>query len=189
VLRLRTAVIVGFLALNLCACAALVFLPASLPRVTIDADHGYIYGRFVLTTPESSAFGPELAKIALIVAEKDTEAPHTVPFQSSLRVSVIAVDPGAFKLSKLVQMGSLRETLREESITGGNLMNAFSVEAGKAYYIGDIYAEGSRRSLFSKIDFSLTRVVDEYEQATAELKKSVPGFEKIPTTSVGYRFP
>jgi hypothetical protein len=179
----------GFLAVNLCACAALVFLPASLPRVTIDADHGYIYGRFVLTIPESSAFGPELAKIALIVAEKDTEAPHAVPFQSSLRVSVIAVDPGAFKLSKLVQMGALRETLREETVTGGNLTKAFNVEPGKAYYIGDIYAEGSRRSLVSKIDLRLARVMDEYEQATAELKKSFPSFEKMPTTSVGYRFP
>lgn len=188
-MRLKAAVIFGFLALNLCACAALVFVPASPPRVTIDADHGYIYGRFVLTTPQSSAFGAELAKIALIVAEKDTEAPHTVPFQSSLRVLVIAVDPGTFKLSKLVQMGALREPLREETITGGNLMNAFSVEAGKTYYIGDIYAEGSRRSLFSKVDFGLARVVDEYELATTELKKSFPAFQNIPTTSVGYRFP
>lgn len=192
-LRLRTAVTVGFLALNLCACAAIAVLPVVLPvptpDVTIDADHGYIYGRFLLTTPSSSTFGGDLFKIGLVIAENDTGVPRTVQFQRTLRVSVIAVKPGTYKLLKFLQEGTLREALIGEAVVEEKLTKAFSVEAGKAYYIGDFFVESNRRSLFSKIDWSLERVVNEYDLATAQLKKNFPAFEKMLTASVAYRFP
>ncbi len=181
------------------ALAAFVFLPLVTacviftPQVGRDspaeADSGYIYGRFTLTTPESSSLGGGLVKMGLVVADTRTGLPYTIQFLRSRQISVVAVRPGTYTLSKLAFGGANSETMGEETLTHEKLTKEFRVEPGKVYYIGDFLGLTNRPSIFSKVDWSLQSIRNNYEATTRDFKQRFPKFQNVESVSASYEYP
>jgi hypothetical protein len=152
-----------------------------------EADKGYIYGRFTMTTPASSRFGDSLLRMGVVFEEIKTGQTYSIQFQNLSSPAIVPVRPGTYRISQLVGAYATYESGGKLKINDERLSKEFRVEAGKAYYVGDFLGEAG--STFTIVKWGLKSIVPNYEATTNEFKKSFPQFENIDVVSVGYEYP
>jgi hypothetical protein len=166
------------------------YAPTLKPIETLKPTVGYIYAR--LTLHRESRFARGL-RIGLILEEKETAETYTLQFQTSKKesgVSVIAVKPGIYKISKISfargDFSALTTSVGEKPINDPRLTTEFRVEPGKAYYVGDFVGRTSADYYVVSMvqHWQMQSVANNYDNTTNELKEKFLNFKEIDTTSV-----
>ncbi len=140
------------------------------PNEALDAKSGYIYGRFILID-RNNKFG----HLRMAVGLQSTKE-YAIQFDREQPVSVIRVAPGTYNISKLIFATYDYTKTGEKPITEPKLTKPFTVEAGKAYYIGDYVGEVDvqQNGLEVTSMWDLTSIRDFYEGTTTEFRALFP---------------
>ncbi|MBN8444175.1 MAG: hypothetical protein J0M22_01725 [Gammaproteobacteria bacterium] len=136
----------------------------------LDAKSGYIYGRFSLVDRSSG-----MGHLRMAVGLQSTKE-YSIQFDKEQPVSVIRVAPGTYNISKLIFATYDYIPTGEEPITEPKLTKPFTVEAGKAYYIGDYVGEVDIQQNGFEVTklWNLNSIRDFYEGTTTEFRALFP---------------
>jgi len=154
-----------------------------------DPSQGYIYGHIQM----ENYF--ELA-VVLAVKNIDTGEQCNIKFESySTRsrpkdVTLIALEPGTYQIQKMFACSARRSVFTIASIDctperdfscGGctAFTKQFTVEKGKAYYIGDFTGISYGVQGGDAIQWEITRAQDSFTETTEKLRSLYPRFSSV----------
>lgn len=151
--------------------------------------HAYLYGRFRLD--HESLTQPRLL---LQLFDLGRTTPLTIPLrQTTQELDVIELAPGRYQFTQLVfvPLGAGDSDVRRDNLRlvppVDFMGQAFDVEAGKAYYVGEWEGQMRRKIdfyfVFSNITlrWGIHRLAFDYERTTADLKRLYPALVPIET--------
>jgi len=103
---------------------------------------------------------------------------YIFPFEQQAIPYVIAVNPGDYFIEKII----FGEKRKEKKISSSFSKPFFSVEAGKAYYIGDYEAETGVDFyiIASRLNWRLKKVTNNYASTTKQIESQIPFLKNIP---------
>jgi hypothetical protein len=158
---------------------------AQTPSVTQDEKptgrEAYLYGRFFV-----EARGGKLAldghqTMGFVIKCASGE---TYSFRSSNDnvLQVIKIAPSTCSLTEFVQTNADGQ-VRSRTRAPEKLMRDVKFDAGKAYYLGDFYAEASTTPAGKSPSsvWSIKTVRDDYTNTSAALKAAYPNLAALPT--------
>lgn len=147
----------------------------------LSGKEGYIYGRFL---HKSYVEGSRTKDIGVNVQDlsQNLGANQPTPYMMAVKpaeeaVYAIAVKPGQYRLSQFVY----GDNFRTKDINWKPLNQAFNVEAGKAYYVGDYTATGSviYGSNVITTRWKFEDVAFRFRSTSNELDRRYPAFQAI----------
>jgi hypothetical protein len=165
--------------------AAVVGCAAHTPSVTQDekptGQEAYLYGRFYV-----DAKGGKLAldghqTMGFVIACASGET-YTFRSSNDNALQVIRIAPSACSLTEFVQTNADGQ-VRSRTRAPEKLMRDVKFDAGKAYYLGDFYAEASPTPVGKSVSsvWSIKTVRNDYTSTSAALKAAYPNLAKLPT--------
>lgn len=157
------------------------------PDTRLNPKMGYIYGRLTQShTTYSNVKGGHL-RMGLLIQEKEGAKTYKAQFEQSNVVSVIAVEPGVYKLTKILCAGWDYGPIGETDIKDNRLTKEFRVDAGKAYYVGDLHGITISQSIVGGAtvtiyqSWKLDTFRNNYQDTTRDLTTNFPRFQGIHT--------
>lgn len=147
--------------------------------VTAAAGQAYLYGRF-------DEVKGSLNISSLWLRLENTQTKATFEIQVETGVQVFAVEPGTYRFTEFMVMagGAPKSMLTKLDVKSAPIYptpQPFSVEAGRAYYLGDFNANSdSQYGVFeSKLVNTMTARNESYEATTDEVKLEYPGLNQL----------
>jgi len=141
----------------------------------------YLYGRFFVEVKEGKLAldGHQTMGFVIKCASGET---YTFRSSSDNVLQVIKIAPSMCSLTEFVQAdadGQVRSRTRAPE----KLMRDVKFEAGKAYYLGDFYAEVSTTPVGKSVSsvWSIKTVRNDYTSTSAALRAAYPNLAKLPT--------
>lgn len=156
----------AFFTLLLVSCAN--FVPPLKPNAQVDPAKAYVYGRFS-SNSHTLRMGVELAGPKLYLFE----------FQDKDQITMLAVTPGTYQLSRFVYAETDGTMKGETAIVQSTLTRSMTLEAGKAYYVGDFTGEGTFNGI--RMRWQVTGIDNRFAATTAEMQQKYPQFAQLPT--------
>ena len=160
-----------------------VSIPSALsPEAKSEPGVGYVYGRFKnVHTPDSFYRHPRLV---LNLQGKNNVTNYLIKFDEVESTTAIAVKPGIYNLNTLLIFWGLSDdkiNRRETTLTKGPLTVEFSVEPGKAYYIGDFLGNTLATETLSSqsLEWKLESVKNNFENTTLDFKNKYPNLREL----------
>lgn len=161
------------------------------PRVhsghNFDQSKSYIYGRFNLA-PRANVL-----QMGLVVTSSDKKQTVTFKFEKEADPYVIAVNPGDYLINSLIFATGEGNKEGERPLYTAFSNRVFSVEAGKAYYIGD-YEGGITRTfgisstpgqlIGFQNDWRLKSTKNNFAVTTELIETQIPFLKNIPKNNV-----
>lgn len=160
------AVIIG-LAL-LAGCSSVHFVKSLGAGAMPSSDQGLVYGNFnyeVFSVFGGGKFG--------VVLEDDSGKEYSIRFGSDINPVVIELPPGTYRIVRCVAAADMASHTALFTVLGYETW--FEVKSGRAYYIGDYYAEYD----FPKLRWALNTVVDLYHQNTEAVRSTRPALSSL----------
>jgi hypothetical protein len=178
-----------FACLSLLVASGCVSFTAKLdPDTRLDPKKGYIYGRLAQTHSNgNSAVQSGYLRLGLLIEQKGGSKVYKTQFDRADAVSVIAVEPGVYQLSKVLCVGWDYGPVGETALKDARLTKEFRVDAGRAYYIGDLYGTTLSEStpmgtsVYIYRSWKLDAFRNNYQGTTKDLTTRFPNFKEIPT--------
>jgi hypothetical protein len=142
-----------------------------------DAGKGYIYGRFYQKSFHQ-------VEVGIFIENIETKKAYQIPFRrdtllvfKAKPVFAIVVDPGTYRIKSGygAQANILGPLVKERNLNQSVLGGTFTVEQGKAYYIGD-FAGSSRAAYFRRIVWEVDSFKENFDKTSDEFRK---GYEKF----------
>jgi hypothetical protein len=172
-------------ALTICGVSALAgcagYTPSILPNEKPTGQEAYLYGRFYIEAPASKlAFdGHQTMGFVIKCASGET---YIFRFSSDNALQVIRIAPSTCTLAEFIYTNSDGQ-VRSRKPAPEKLMRDARFDAGKAYYLGDFYAETTTRVIGNTIsrNWNVKNVRDDYRNTSAALRASFPNLSAIPT--------
>lgn len=160
------------------------YTPVLAPNARIDAEAGYVYGRFTLEKPDPTGLFGFRLRAGLVIEEENGSNRYSIQFEPEGVPSVIAVKPGIYVLKKLTFATGDYIPSGEKNFQEGPLTSPFTVDPGKAYYIADFVVATGGSSLGSSVTYwwKLKSVTDNYISTTTDVKKMLPQLESTINT-------
>lgn len=143
------------------------FVPPLKANAKIEPEKAYVYGRFS-KNDNSLRMGVELAGSKLYLLE----------FESKDQITMLAVLPGTYHLSRFIYAlgdGTLRG---ESAIVQSTLTTSMTLEAGKAYYVGDFAGEATIQS--DGMYWEITKIDNRFAATSREMELKYPQFATLP---------
>lgn len=183
-------------------CAIALYLLSGCVHVTkpmttqdkLIPEMGYIYGKFNL-----SADSPDMDIVLILVDASAEKAKRKNPFKKVTvkRYGVrfdkvndiysIAVKPGTYRLKgfEYGTGGNLQKKNNSLSDADGLMSKEFTVEAGKAYYLGDWYGSGSITSSYPMTYYSwkLNKIAFTYSETSNQFFSLYKNLSQLPHTT------
>lgn len=157
---------------------------AFLPQVDVDEkpDSGsaYVYGRFARVTQGGAPFSGT-AKGLVLVIKCDSGSEHLIDFSEDQPLKMVKVAPSTCALDELALTDAFGLPLDKFPIS--DIPRKFDVVAGKAYYIGDFWAQITSdkwNPLFVR-SYLRQGAANNYESTTRELKRTYSNFSSTST--------
>lgn len=150
------------------------------PSVAKDERPGpndaYLYGRFHIDAPRTGLFAQTMG----FVFKCEDQRTYTLRFEKDDPLQVVKIAPSSCTMAEIVYSDS-NGTIRKPAPGGGQKFAPFV--AGKAYYLGDFYAEStsSRQGNMITHEWHMKRVVNDYAGTTATLQIAYPNLGSVPT--------
>ena len=155
------------------------------PTDQVKPDLAYFYGRFQVHA-KRTVFGTntkDSQQTMGFVLRCDHGVEYTIRFSPENRVQVIGAWPTYCALSEVIF------TRADDQIVGRQpvIESGFKLAAGTAYYLGDYVAESTAKSAWRLLTAEYTRTwlltaaEDNYEAATAELKRTFTNLAGLST--------
>jgi hypothetical protein len=176
---------VFFIASAICIVSALGGCASYTPSVTQDekptGQEAYLYGRFYIEAKSGKLAldGHQTMGFVIGCASGDT---YTFRFSNDSALQVIKVAPSTCSLTEIVYTNSDGQ-IKSRKRAPDKLMRDVKFDAGKAYYLGDFYAEATTSTLGNTIrsNWNIKTVRNDYTNTSAALKASFPNLAKLPT--------
>jgi len=169
----------------ICAFAALVGCAAHTSSITQDekptGKEAYLYGRFYIEAKSGKLAldGHQTMGFVIKCASGDT---YTFRSSNDNSLQVIKIVPSMCSLTEFVHTNADGQ-VRSRKSAPAKLMRNVRFDAGKAYYLGDFYAEAATpvqgRTVSSV--WNIKTVRNDYNNTSAALKAAYPNLAALPT--------
>ena len=167
------------------AVVALAGCAAHTPSITQDdkptGQEAYLYGRFYIEVKNEKVAldGHQMMGFVITCGSKDA---YTFRISNESALQVIKIAPSTCSLTEFVYTdpnGKITSRTRAPE----KLMQDVRFEAGKAYYLGDFYAEPSVSGVNKRTSnvWEIKTVRNDYSNTSAALKALYPNLAKLPT--------
>ena len=165
---------VGFVSIILSGCAR--FVPPVGSGEPLNPGNSYLYGRFLQSARENSL------QIGLLITSSRRSREYCIRFTKDKgSVYAVPVSPGEYKINKLLFIDG--DDVVQDALYLSYLISncVFSVEQGKAYYLGDYFGETSSKRTYHgpKNQWILRGICDNFTNTTQELEYKCPQFKQI----------
>jgi len=169
----------------MCAVSGLVGCASYTPSITQDekptGQEAYLYGRFYIEA-KSGKLALDGHQTMGFVIKCASEETYTFRFSNDTALQVIKVAPSTCSLTEFVYTDS-DGRVKSRKRAPEKLMRDAQFDAGKAYYLGDFYAEATRsvqgRTILS--NWNIKTVRNDYTNTSAALKAAYPNLAALPT--------
>jgi len=169
----------------ICAISALAgcagYTPSILPGEKPTGQEAYLYGRFYIEAKASrlALDGHQTMGFVIKCASGET---YTLRFSNDVALQVIKIVPSTCTLAEFIYTNSDGQ-IRSRKAAPEKLMRDTRFDAGKAYYLGDFYAETTTTTIgrTTSRNWNIKSVRDDYRNTSAALKASFPNLAAIPT--------
>jgi hypothetical protein len=170
---------------TICAFAALVGCAAYTRSITQDekptGEEAYLYGRFYIEAKDGKLAldGHQTMGFVIKCASGET---YTFGISNDIAIQVIKIAPSTCSLTEFVYTNADGQ-VRSRKGAPEKLMRDARFDAGKAYYLGDFYAEATtsiRGSTISSV-WNIKMVRNDYNNTSAALKAAFPNLAALPT--------
>jgi hypothetical protein len=157
------------------ACAG--YTPSVAKEERPSANDAYLYGRFQIAT---GSFMHMINQTMGFVFKCDDQKTYTLRFEKEEPLQVVKIAPSTCTLAEIVYSdanGVMRKPMRGD----GQKFAPFA--AGKAYYLGDFYAETktSTQGGMTHREWHVTNVINAYASTTEKLRVIYPNVGGLPT--------
>ena len=158
---------------------------AYTPRISKDDKHtpndAYLYGRFSIQAQKLflSIDGHQTMGFSLECTNGDK---YILRFSKDDPLQVIKIVPSTCSLVEIVYTNAEGAIATRKPAPTGVLQNA-AFESGKAYYLGDFFAEATQSVAGNVINsrWRMTSMKDDYATTTQEMKTTFPNLSAVPT--------
>jgi len=185
-IRLSKGLITIILLLIISGCANLNYRPPLEPAFVPNPKKSYVYGRFNLERDFMNK-----VRLALQIENMVNGSILSLRLLDKQQVYAVEVEPGTYKLKGFVYalLGAVMEFETSKiplPVQPAFLKDRFSVEPGKAYYLGDYYGSSRRNSIvanpvFVNVTFrgGILGITQNFSKTTDELKTVLSGLTNI----------
>lgn len=155
------------------------------PRISQDdkptPNDAYLYGRFSIQAPKVflSIDGHQSMGFAL---ECKNGERYVLRFSKDDPLQVIKIIPSTCSLVELVYTNAEGAVASRKPAPPGAMQNSVFA-AGKAYYLGDFFAESTQSIAGNVINrqWRMTSMKDGYDATTQEMRTAFPNLSAVPT--------
>ncbi len=169
----------------ICAVSALAgcagYTPSILPNEKPTGQEAYLYGRFYIEAPASrlALDGHQTMGFVIKCASGET---YTLRFSNENALQVIRITPSTCSLTEFIYTNSDGQ-VRSRKPAPEKLMRDARFDAGKAYYLGDFYAETTTSVIGRTIsrNWNVKTVRNDYRNTSTALKAAYPNMSALPT--------
>ena len=141
----------------------------------------YLYGRFSINTPAMRLTAQGHQTIGLLLKCTDNQS-YTIKFVREEALQVAKISPSTCNLAELV-FSDADGFVNRRQPAPAEMQRAVAYQAGKAYYLGDYYAEAGQTPGLQSVRFSwrINSIIDDYVGTTQKLKTGFPNLAGVPT--------
>jgi hypothetical protein len=141
----------------------------------------YVYGRFHMDAP--------VARLAMqghqtmgFTLKCDDQQTYTIKFDREEPLRVTKVAPSSCAMSEIIYTDA-DGMIRSRKPAPESVKKSMAFEAGKAYYLGDFYAQASAVTGYQTVNWSwrITNVKNDYRNTTEALKSAFPALSAVAT--------
>jgi hypothetical protein len=167
---------------TICAFSALVGCAAHTPSITQDekptGQEAYLYGRFYIEAKSGKLAldGHQTMGFVIKCASGET---YTFRSSNDNALQVIKIAPSMCSLTEIVHTNADGQ-VRSRKSAPEKLMRDARFDAGKAYYLGDFYAEAATPTRGAYY-WNIKAVRNDYNNTSAALKAAYPNLAALPT--------
>jgi hypothetical protein len=167
---------------TICAFAALVGCAAHTPSVPQDekptGQEAYLYGRFYVEAKNGKLAldGHQTMGFVIKCASGKT---YTFRSSNDNALQVIKITPSMCSLTEIVHTNADGQ-VRSRKSAPEKLMRDARFDAGKAYYLGDFYAEAAT-PIRGAYYWNIKAVRNDYDNTSKALKAAYPNLAALPT--------
>ena len=171
--------------LGVCAVCALAgcagYTPSINPNEKPSGQEAYLYGRFYIEAP-ASRLALDVHQTMGFVIKCASGETYTFRFSNDNALQVIKITPSTCTLAEFIYTNSDGQ-VRSRKPAPEKLMRDARFDAGKAYYLGDFYAETTTTVIGRTIsrNWNIKNIRDDYKNTSTALKASFPNLSGIPT--------
>jgi hypothetical protein len=170
---------------TICAFAALVGCAAHTSSITQDekptGQEAYLYGRFYIEAKggKLALDGHQTMGFVIKCASGET---YTFRSSNDNALQVIKIAPSMCSLTEIVHTNADGQ-VRSRKSAPEKLMHDARFDAGKAYYLGDFYAEAATSVQGRTVSsvWNIKTVRNDYNNTSAALKAAYPNLAALPT--------
>ena len=169
----------------ICAVSALAgcagYTPSINPGEKPTGQEAYLYGRFYIEAPTSrlALDGHQTMGFVIKCASGET---YTLRFSNDNALQAIRIAPSTCTLAEIVYTNSDGQ-VRSRKPAPEKMMRDARFDAGKAYYLGDFYAETTTRVIGNTIsrNWNIKNVRNDFRNTSQALKAAYPNLAALPT--------
>ncbi len=176
--RLRSGVAV-------CAASLLAGCASYTPGISVDekptGKESYLYGRFFIEAPKAAISFDKHMSMGFAISCSSGET-YTLRFANEFPLQVIRIAPSVCSLAEFVYTDA-DGVIKSRKPAPKGLMKDARFDAGKAYYLGDFFAEGTT-AVYGRTrstNWRIKTVKNDYGKTTADMKVVFPNLAVIPT--------
>src|SRR5688572_32384462 len=156
------------------------------PSITKDdkptGKEAYLYGRFHISSPVTrlAVQGHQRMGFTLKCGNDTT---YTIKFDRDEPLQVLRIEPSSCTMSEILYSDA-DGFVKSRKPAPDSLKKAVTYEAGKAYYVGDFYAEARQfpgGGGMHHWTWRLTNVTNDYRNTTDKLKTAFPNLAPLAT--------
>ena len=176
----RGSAITSAAALLAAGCAS--YTPTIAKEDKPTGKEAYLYGRFHISSPVTrlAMQGHQRMGFSLKCADDST---YTIKFDRDEPLQVVRIAPSSCAMSEILYSDA-DGFIKGRKPAPDTLKKAVTYEAGKAYYLGDFYAEARQFPGGGNMHhwtWRVTNVTNDYRQTTDKLKSAFPNLSELPT--------
>jgi hypothetical protein len=172
-------------ALQICALGALAGCASWTPNIGSGekptGQEAYLYGRFYIEAHKEALALDGHQTMGFVIKCASGQS-YTLRFSNEEALSAIKVTPSTCSLSEFIYTNS-DGRIRSRKNAPQTLMHDARFDAGKAYYLGDFYAETTTTVIGNTIqrNWNVKSAKDDYRNTSELLKARYPALSAVPT--------
>lgn len=169
--------------MTICALAAFAGCAGYTPSVSQEekptGQEAYLYGRFYIEAKSGKLAldGHQTMGFVIKCASGET---YTFRSSSDNALQVIKIAPSMCSLTEIVHTNADGQ-VRSRKSAPDKLMRDARFDGGKAYYLGDFYAEASTSVQGRSSVWNIKTVRNDYNNTSTALKAAYPNLATLPT--------
>lgn len=146
-----------------------------------SGSESYLYGRFFIEAPKAAVSFDKHMSMGFAISCSSGET-YTLRFANDFPLQVIKIAPSVCSLAEFVYTDA-DGVIKSRKPAPKGLMRDVRFDVGKAYYLGDFFAEGTTAvyGTTRSTNWRIKSIKNDYGKTTADMKGVFPNLAVIPT--------